>query len=105
MIGRELSAGWEAAQSGNTMIAETDRLRYTIEEYKTLVAAATGRGQTEMGKAEWRRLREMLSDDAAWTPRGATAVLSLAREYGSFVLLNALAMAVALGIEDGQTGL
>jgi hypothetical protein len=40
-----------------------------------------------------------------WTERGARAVLSLARTYGTSILRNALALADAMGIEDGSAGL
>jgi hypothetical protein len=39
-----------------------------------------------------------------WTRNGARAVVALAREQGVFVLRNALALAAALGIEDGASG-
>ncbi len=42
---------------------------------------------------------------ADWTAEGARAVVMLARQYGVFVLRNALALANAMGIEDGDTGL
>jgi hypothetical protein len=40
-----------------------------------------------------------------WTQEGAAQVAALSREYGAFVLRNALALATALGIEDGLLGL
>jgi hypothetical protein len=43
--------------------------------------------------------------DHDWTEQGAEMLLHLAREYGSFVLINAAALAMALGIEDGAAGL
>jgi hypothetical protein len=42
--------------------------------------------------------------NADWTPEGARAVLMLAQTYGSFVLRNALALAKAMRIEDGEAG-
>lgn len=39
-----------------------------------------------------------------WTDDGARTVVALAREHGVFVLRNALALAVAEGIEDGTSG-
>jgi hypothetical protein len=39
-----------------------------------------------------------------WTEEGARAIVSLAVGYGSFMLRNALAMAIALEKEDGDLG-
>ncbi len=46
-----------------------------------------------------------LASEAAWTEEGARTVLRLARTYGMSVLRNALALAEALDIEDGDAGL
>jgi hypothetical protein len=40
-----------------------------------------------------------------WTKHGARAILMLARAYGTPILRNALALANAMGIEDGDSGL
>ena len=40
-----------------------------------------------------------------WTEQGAREVLQLARQYGTSILRNALALAVAMQIEDGNAGL
>ena len=40
-----------------------------------------------------------------WTPEGAAHLMMLARSYGSFMLRNAFALSVALGIEDGNLDL
>ena len=87
------------------MVSEVERLRSTVAEYQTLVAAAVGSNRAGRGATDWRRLGEMLSSDAEWTERGGGTVLFLAKEYGTFILRNALAMAISLGIEDGETGL
>ena len=87
------------------MIAETDRLQCTIDEYQALLGGAVHKPHKELRPGEWRELEQVLSHDAEWTPRGAEAVLLLARKYGSFILRNALAIAVALGIEDGEAAL
>ena len=53
-----------------------------------------------------RRRREsveaMLTKEADWTPGAALHLLQLARDYGSFMLRNAAAIAIALDIEDGE---
>lgn len=46
-----------------------------------------------------------LVDRADWTEQGAREVLHLARRYGTSILRNALALAEAMGIEDGDGGL
>ncbi len=43
--------------------------------------------------------------DADWTKHGAQEAVRLARTYGTGVLRNALALAAALDIEDGQAEL
>jgi hypothetical protein len=40
-----------------------------------------------------------------WTEEGARAILSLARTYGTAIPRNALALACAMDIEDGEAGL
>ena len=47
----------------------------------------------------------LLVEHAAWTERGANTIVKLAREYGTAVLRNALALADAMGIEDGVSGM
>lgn len=43
--------------------------------------------------------------DADWTEQGAQELLHLARRYGVSILRNALALASAMQIEDGEAGL
>jgi len=43
--------------------------------------------------------------NADWTDNGAREVLQLARRYGTSILRNALALAEAMKIEDGDAGL
>lgn len=46
-----------------------------------------------------------LVTDAEWTKQGARTVLELSRQYGTSILRNALALAEALSIEDGEAGM
>lgn len=46
-----------------------------------------------------------LVSEGDWTQEGATEVNRLARVYGWAILRNATALAEALGIEDGESGL
>ena len=45
-----------------------------------------------------------LSSRHDWTHQGAQAIISLANDYGTFMLRNALALAIALEQEDGDLG-
>ena len=49
-------------------------------------------------------LGQRLIGDAEWTPQAAEHLLQLANNYGSFMLRNALAIALALKVEDGGLG-
>jgi hypothetical protein len=49
-------------------------------------------------------LEQRLTSSADWTPQAAGHLLQLAKNYGSFMLRNALAISLALGIEDGSLG-
>lgn len=46
----------------------------------------------------------ILSCEGDWSRQAASDLLRLARKYGSFMLRNALAISVALEIEDGELG-
>lgn len=69
-----------------------------LSEYETLVAEA---GECASDGA----IIAVLVRDADWTEHGALEVLSLAKRYGTSVLRNALALAAAMQIEDGEAGL
>ncbi|MCA9288018.1 MAG: hypothetical protein KDA05_05505 [Phycisphaerales bacterium] len=51
------------------------------------------------------RLRELLIRHSEWSERGSRVIVALARKYGAFALTHALALAEALEIEDGISGL
>lgn len=69
-----------------------------LSEYAALVSKLQNRDDDE-------QLLTLLVNDAEWTPQGARIVAELARFYGTSVLRNALALASALDIEDGELGL
>lgn len=50
------------------------------------------------------RILEELSVSAEWSVTAAHELLTLADNYGAFMLRNALAIAVVLGKEDGADG-
>lgn len=45
---------------------------------------------------------QKLENSADWTYGGAEELVRLVNDYGSFMLRNALALAVVLGREDGE---
>jgi hypothetical protein len=47
----------------------------------------------------------LLMTDSEWSVLGSATLVMLARQYGTFVLANALALAEAMEIEDGEAGL
>ena len=49
-------------------------------------------------------LQHVLTYEAEWTPEATEHLLGLATTYGSFMLRNALAISLVLGIEDGELG-
>ena len=67
-------------------------------EYETIIADLGAQATDE-------QIVHALLEQADWTERGALAIVTLAREYGSAVLRNALALANAMQIEDGEAGL
>lgn len=71
-----------------------------LAEYETIVFEAGGKEEPD-----WDRLAASLVTTGDWTPSGAEYLVSLARNYGGFMLRNALALAAALGIDDGEFGL
>ncbi len=67
-------------------------------EYQDLVAQLGPFASDEVIEAA-------LMSECDWSKTGARVVLQLARRYGTSVLRNALALADAMGIEDGDEGL
>jgi len=57
------------------------------------------------GNINWERIGNALQRECEWTQEGAYHLANLARKYGAFMLKNALALSVALQIEDGELGL
>lgn len=80
---------------------EDQLLRSTISEYEGLLVPMAGRTTREQ---RCEHLVCELRRDHDWTDGGARTVVSLANDYGAFMLRNALALAVALGKEDGDLG-
>ena len=80
---------------------ETELLESAVSEYRGLLVCAKG---DEVEQLDTDRLVRDLSSAHDWTEKGARAIVSLANQYGAFMLRNALALAVALDREDGDLG-
>lgn len=71
------------------------------EEYRTLLAEIEVPEGTNCN-TQWDNIAVKLHRDASWTPSGADQIVRLARDYGVFMLRNALALAFVMNIEDGE---
>ena len=69
-----------------------------VAEYETIIADLGAQATDE-------QIVDALVEQVDWTDRGAREVLHLARGYGTSILRNALALAEAMRIEDGNVGL
>jgi hypothetical protein len=78
---------------------EINALTSTILEYKELLPSPTGQHESHATPEE---LIEKLSHSHDWTCRGASALVTLANDYGVFMLRNALALAIVIDKEDGE---
>ncbi len=69
-----------------------------LSEYESIIADIGADASDEA-------IVSALVSDGDWTELGARTVVRLARNYGTSILRNALALASALRIEDGEAGL
>jgi hypothetical protein len=81
-----------------------DTVNLTIQEYAA-VFQTPPKKHTGEHLIDWARVEAKLQNEMEWTEEGAKHLTVLAREYGGFMLRNALALADVLGIEDGSLGL
>ncbi len=81
-------------------MTESELLESTVSEYKIVVENVSAGEIVDMNE-----LTRRLSTEHDWTEEGAQSIASLAADYGAFMLRNALALAIALGKEDGDLGL
>jgi hypothetical protein len=72
-----------------------------VDEYKVLLAELD---TYDGSSAAAKRITLALSQQHDWSHSAAFALVTLARDYGTFMLRNALALAEALEIEDGARG-
>jgi len=82
-------------------MTEIELLRSAVHEYRGLLTSSEVDG-TEM--VDMNLLVQHLSRAHDWTEEGARVIVTLANEYGAFMLRNALALALTLGKEDGDRG-
>jgi hypothetical protein len=76
-------------------------LETTIAEYEGLMRVGRSEDVTQFGDDQ---IAARLTASFGWTDRGADAIVGLVRDYGAFMLRNALALAIVLGEEDGRLG-
>jgi hypothetical protein len=86
------------------MNQQSGQIDVLLEEYKSFVHEALS-GTTALVEGDWDRVESILRTEGDWSPKAAPQLVRLAREYGAFVLRNALALAMAAGIEDGSSGI
>ncbi len=85
------------------MSGQSENLKGLVGEYQVLAHEAGIRGPRD--EIDWSLVARRLESDCDWTARGASELVSLVQDYGSFVLRNAAALALVLEIEDGAKGL
>jgi len=81
------------------MATNQTNLGVLLDEYEVLVDEAGG--GLDGQDIDWSKLEALMIRDSQWTKRGASELISVVRDYGSFFLRNAAALALALGTEDG----
>jgi hypothetical protein len=83
-------------------MSESEYLNSLIDEYRALLASSLLRDvNCEYDESE---ILKNLTVSADWSLSGAQEILRLVKEYGTFMLRNALALAVVLDKEDGSKG-
>ena len=83
------------------MLSEQAAIESLRQEYAAMLGGGAA-GKMGGAAVKWDTVVGRLHREADWTYAGAEHVGALARNYGSFVLRNALALALALEIEDGE---
>lgn len=77
-------------------MATMENVGLLVEEYRSTLDGIASDDSESLTRA--------LQDGGDWTPDASEHLVALARNYGAFMLRNALAVAIALGIEDGDLG-
>lgn len=79
-------------------------LAFLADEYKTLVKEITRNDDSSNQDISMTALHNALVINGEWTDKAAEQLILLSKNYGSFFLRNACALAAALNIEDGDLG-
>jgi len=80
-----------------------EELERTIDEYRSVLSDVVQNRNREED-LRWELVQRKLSSISGWTTEGASEVTRLVRDYGGFMLRNALAVANVLSKEDGELG-
>ncbi|MBW1834726.1 MAG: hypothetical protein JRG74_04705 [Deltaproteobacteria bacterium] len=81
----------------------TIKIKGLTEEYRALLRQSTNE-MSEPSKNIIDEIKKLLVDNGEWSHKASEHLLDLAINYGSFMLRNALALSLALQIEDGELG-
>lgn len=74
-----------------------------VEEYRSLLQDSVKK-ETGYSRDDVEKIRRLLVHEGEWTSLAAEHLVAMANNYGSFMLRNALALSLALAIEDGELG-
>ncbi|HOC93923.1 MAG TPA: hypothetical protein PKH33_16370 [bacterium] len=74
---------------------------FLVEEYETFIKEITRKDDASKQDISMSELHNALVISGEWSDRAAEHLILLSKNYGAFFLRNALALAVALDIEDG----
>ena len=80
-----------------------ENVKALVEEYRVLLKEAV---HASSARFEYKtdEVEDVLIRDCEWSPSAAEHLMLLVNDYGSFMLRNALALSLVLGIEDGELG-
>ena len=85
------------------MTASSTNVQSLVDEYSTFVKESL-KVKDDLSSVNWGVLESHVSKWCEWTPYAAQILVELARNNGAFMLRNALALSIALEIEDGEYG-
>jgi hypothetical protein len=80
-----------------------DDINGLAEEYRFLLKKPVSK-MSGPPKLSVIKIKELLVSKGEWSSEASEHLLDLATVYGSFMLRNALALSLALQIEDGELG-
>ena len=78
------------------MMTSNENIGFLVDEYDGLFA--------KVKDDSIDSYRELLVSGGDWSDQAASHLLQLVKNNGAFILRNALAISMALGIEDGDLG-